>query len=137
MGFDWVDPKDSEYFYLFRDSSSIASFVDRVCLLKPDVVDDILAIDSCHPTDIVCINQAPFEPPFFFLTLAYFLTFTSLSPSMSLQWMSLGLSMLLLLNFIPIHRFPCRPFVLFVTCFAFTLPQRHSSIIIPLIRPTL
>jgi len=70
--FDWVDPKFTSYFSLFRDSFSITSFIDRVCLLKPNVVDAILAIDSCHPVDTVCIGRAPSKLPFFFAYLCFF-----------------------------------------------------------------
>jgi len=49
LGFDWVDPKLTEFISVYRDSSFIGSFVDNHNLLKSDVASDILAIDYCRP----------------------------------------------------------------------------------------
>jgi len=90
--------------------------VDKVCLLKPNVVDGILAIDSCHPSDNVCIGRATFEPPFLFVYSCFFSKLHVAFPSMSLPWVSFGCSTLLPLSFIPNHGLPFKPFGLFVTC---------------------
>jgi len=64
--FDWVDPKVTRFSSLFKDSSFISSFVHKVCLMKPDAVDGILAVDLCHPADTICISRSPTETTFFF-----------------------------------------------------------------------
>jgi len=63
IGFNWVDHKVIEY--LVSLLLLHCFFVERICLFKLDVVDDIIAIDYCHPVENVCIDQAPSESPFF------------------------------------------------------------------------
>jgi len=66
-GFDWVDLKVTDFISVYRDSSSISSFMDNHNMKKLDVVEDILAIDYCCPTDTICMGRSTSEGSFFFV----------------------------------------------------------------------
>lgn len=71
----------------FRDPSSIFTFMKSIWLLKPNTVDDIIAINYCSSADNVCHGWSEPEAPFFF---AYSYFFTDLHLSFSLNEFTMG-----------------------------------------------
>jgi len=51
----------------------VASFLDQVCVLKPDVSLDVISIEPCEPTDVVCSARSTTERPFFYMYACLFL----------------------------------------------------------------
>ena len=84
---DWVDPKVIEIIFVYRDSSSIDSFMDNHNLLKPDGADNILAIDYCRPINTICMGQASSNGPFFFV---YSCLFSDLHVALTFDDLTMG-----------------------------------------------
>ena len=100
---------------MYKDSSSIGSFVDSHNLLKLDAADDILAIDYCRPTDTICMGRATSKGPFFFV---YSCLFYDLHVALHFNDFTMGV--LRALNVVPSQFHPntwFKPFGSYATCF--------------------
>jgi len=118
---DWVDPEVTEFIFVYQDSSSIDSFMDRHHLLKLDASDSILVIDYCRPTDTICMDRSSSNDPFFFVYSCLFWIFMSPYHLMISRWVSFGRSKLPLRNSTQTHGLLFKPFGSCVTCFVFVL----------------
>jgi len=67
LGLDWVDPKVTEFTFVFLDGPSISFFIGKHTILKSDASDGILAIDYYRPIDTICIGRSSSEGIFFFV----------------------------------------------------------------------
>ena len=72
QGFDWVDPKVTWITCLFVKRDVVAEFLDQVGVLELDVSLDVISIESCELTDVVCSTQSSTERPFFYIYACLF-----------------------------------------------------------------
>jgi len=66
-GFDWLDPKVTDFTYVYLDRPSISSFIGNHTILKSDASDCILVIGYCWSTDTICMGRFPSQGHFFFV----------------------------------------------------------------------
>jgi len=99
--FEWVDPKVTEFIIVYRDSSSIGSFMDNHNMLQLDAAQDILVIDFCRSTDTICMGRSTSGGPFFFI---YSSLFYDLHVALSFDHFTMGV--LQALNFAPSQLHP-------------------------------
>ena len=50
----------------------VAGFLDQVSVLKSDVSLDVISIEPCEPTDVVCSSESSTECPFFYMYACLF-----------------------------------------------------------------
>ena len=128
--FVWVDPKVIEFIFVYRDLSSIDSFMDRHHLLKSDASYGILAIDYCHPTDTICMGWLSYDGPFLFVYSCLFLDLHVALPFDDFTMGVLRAFNVAPCNFTQTHGPPSKPFGSCEICFVFVpfLPPFSTTI---------
>ena len=84
---DWVDPKVTMITSAFRIGISVSEFLERVPILKADASLDLLIVEPCLPTETICPDWSPIEPPFFYM---YSCLFKNLNISLPFDNFTMG-----------------------------------------------
>jgi len=69
---DWVDLKVTRITSTFTTVISVIKFLGGVPILKVDAGLDFFSIESCLPTETVCLGQSSIESPFFYMYICLF-----------------------------------------------------------------